>query len=67
MVLVVLGPAVMVLLAAGAGCLVKVWVDGGLQQLSAVDAVIAVAVVAVFLLFGYLSGLRLRGSRATTA
>ncbi len=66
-VLVVLAPGVMILLAAGCALLAKAWIDGELQHLDGMDGVIAATGVVLIVVFGYLSGLRLRGTRAPTA
>ena len=65
-VLVVLAPAVMILLAIGCALLVKAWIDGELQHLNGVDGVVAAIGIVLIVVFGYLSGLRLRGTRAPT-
>lgn len=66
-VLAVLGPALMMLFAAGAAFLVTFWLDGGLQLLSSTETAMTAAAVVVIAFFSHLAGLRLRRMDNTPA
>lgn len=67
MVLVVLAPAMLIFFAAGCALIAKAWIDGELQHMDGVDAMIAATGVVLIVVAGYLSSLRLRGTRVPTA
>jgi len=66
-ILVVLGPAVMILMAVGGACIAKSWLDGSLQNTDRFEAALMAALLVLIVVFERQTRLRLRAARETPA